>query len=162
MREEVEQYLITDQICFREPKDSEITATKELLELQEEGTRPIIQFMEEIMRIKLIICHGLHINAQDPSLNNITPFLNNIDPWGICILHYLASECKSLSIPLALLHGDWTVKHIVDIARIDENFQIQRNGLVLYIYIYIYIGGGNSRSRECENVGNTSNRENII
>ena len=64
------------------------------------------------------------------ALDRVRATLNAMDMWTITAVHALALECKSLVIPLALHGRHIDVGQAVAAARVDEEDQIERWGLV--------------------------------
>ena len=124
---ELLKYLDTDTVSIRAPPSEE-----ELHGLQAEKWDPIIQWMGDTLD-----CHmettcilgkkpAHHASARDVA----EAHLQELNDFELQALFTFTTVVKSLSIGLALLHGQLSIHDGISAARLEEEYQIEQWGLV--------------------------------
>ena len=126
--EQLMPFLDTDTTCFFTKDD------RKLLRKQERLWKPLHDWMAVEHAVLLSTNRECAEIAFTPhpaeALDRVRATLNAMDMGTITAVHALALECKSLVIPLALHGRHIDVGQAVAAARVDEEDQIERWGLV--------------------------------
>ena len=138
MREKIYEILRNDQICYRLDPATQNEYKEKLAKLQAQKTDPLFDFIKQKFNIKLNVCYHIGQQSVDSSVKNIVSVLANFDPFVLNSVYEVAQLSKSSALALALMYQDGQDPNLgylelpeaVNIARIDELYQQQHNGLV--------------------------------
>ena len=125
--EELMKYLDTDTICIRVP-----AREKELHELQTETWDPLIEWMSATLECRLGTTEALGKRPDhDPEARTkAAAHLSELNDFELQSLFIFTTVCKSLTIGLALLHGEIGIEEGIAAARLEEEIQIEQWGMV--------------------------------
>ncbi|CAK4089579.1 unnamed protein product [Aphanomyces euteiches] len=128
IHQELMKYLQTDTICF--PVESQ--HQEKLAARQEKKWAPLRKWFETEFGGELDVNHGsiskLQHDAQ--AVEKVGEFLQSIDHFELMAFRLIVRECKSMVVALALMKRHITAKEAIELGRLEEEFQIERWGLV--------------------------------
>ena len=84
--------------------------------------------MKSQFDIEIVVQNSLVHSGSDPSLENILPIIQSMDPWTLTSIFVMSSVLKSTSLALYSLYDQATVDEILNISRTGENYQIYCHG----------------------------------
>nr|WP_111299700.1 ATP12 family protein [Paracoccus saliphilus] len=117
------EYGATDLLSYR------ATEPEVLIQRQADSWDPLVDWAAIELRAPLRITHGVIPIDQDPAaLQRLRAEVAALDLWGLTALHDLVTVPGSLVLGLAVIRGRITGAEAHRIARIDEEFQIERWG----------------------------------
>lgn len=68
--------------------------------------------------------------AQDTSILKMKQYVENLDPVALCCMFQIAAASQSSIIAWLLVNGHFTPEEAVKAARIEEDYQTSKNGMV--------------------------------
>lgn len=126
--QEILHYVHSDTLCYQ------VTAEQQdkLSAHQQKKWHPIRTWFEEEFQGELDVSHGTIAKLQhdDKLVENIVRYLTKLEPFEIVPLRALTRECKSFIAAAALFKRHISPKEAIELARVEEEFQIGRWGLV--------------------------------
>ena len=126
--EQLMPFLDTDTVCYFAKDDHK------LLRKQQRLWKPLHEWLAAEHGVTLStnteVAEIVFTPHPQDSVQTVRSMLEAMDIWTITGVHALALECKSLVIPLALQARYITVEQAIAAARVDEEDQIERWGLV--------------------------------
>ncbi|KAF0695594.1 Aste57867_13634 [Aphanomyces stellatus] len=126
--EELMKYLQTDTICF--PVESQ--HQEKLASRQEKKWAPLRKWFEKEFGGELDVNHGTisRLEHDVAAVNRVRALLDSLDPFELMAFRLIVRECKSMVVALALMKRHITAKEAIELGRLEEEFQIERWGLV--------------------------------
>lgn len=127
-------YILSDQVCFIEPKIMKYIETQEKEDVQKH-IDSIFAFLKENFHIELKLesSSELIIFNSNNNAKNREVFLNllkTFDPWVLGIIEQLVGLTKSPSVSLGLLCGVINPKQAYLLSHHEEYYQMKLNGEV--------------------------------
>ncbi|CBJ25926.1 similar to ATP synthase mitochondrial F1 complex assembly factor 2 [Ectocarpus siliculosus] len=121
------KYLPTDTVCFLSPDPDPVIARR-----QRQLWSPLRDWTEEALGIPVATTTEIHRTPQHPpeALARARDLLESLDEWGLAAVQSATMECKSLVIALALLFRKTTVEKAFDAARLEEEYNVERWGMI--------------------------------
>lgn len=92
---------------------------------------PILSWVQSSIGAKLEPTHsifGAKISEED--LATFREYLETFDQWELASAEQLAASCKSLCLAIAAVRGNFSIKQVLETARVEEDHQIEEWGLV--------------------------------
>ena len=124
--DELIQYLHGDTTCYQDTEDAE-----EVIALQAEHWDPLHAWMADEMGAPLDRVNGIAPTRHDEaSVGRVRNILSDLNAWELSAVLSMTTSCKSLVVALAVLHGKVSAEQAVAAARVDEEYQLSRWGLV--------------------------------
>ncbi|OQS03479.1 hypothetical protein THRCLA_04219 [Thraustotheca clavata] len=126
--EELMKYLQTDTICFPVEK----THQEKLAARQEKKWGALRKWFEAEFDGELDVNHGtITVLQHNPTaVENVRSFLQQMDNFELMAFRCIVRELKSMTVALALVKRHITAKEAIELGRLEEEFQIERWGLV--------------------------------
>eukprot|EP00752_Nemacystus_decipiens_P018247 g16375.t1 len=120
-------YLPTDTVCFLSPDPDPVIARR-----QRQLWSPLREWTEEALGIPVATTTEIHRKPDHPpeALKQARKVLESMDEWGLAAVQSVTMECKSLVIALALLFRKTTVEKAFDAARLEEEYNVERWGMI--------------------------------
>ncbi|KAJ1451283.1 hypothetical protein M885DRAFT_530188 [Pelagophyceae sp. CCMP2097] len=123
-------YLRTDTVTYFADSEDEV----ELLERQERHFLPLLEWLNTEYKIELPQRRGLELyhKKQNPAAASAVAedIVEAMSHWRLSALQCATTECKSLTLGLALLAHRIDAREADYASRLEENMQIERWGLV--------------------------------
>ncbi|CAN0442791.1 unnamed protein product [Pylaiella littoralis] len=121
------KYLPTDTVCFLSPDPDPVVARR-----QRQLWAPLRDWAGEALGIPVATTTEIHRKPEHPpeSLAQARNLLESLDEWGLAAVQSVTMECKSLVIALALLFRKTTVEKAFDAARLEEEYNVERWGMI--------------------------------
>lgn len=117
-------FLEMDTVCFQ--VDEEFLA-----ERQEQEWRPLREWFQQEYAVKLGVATGLGSPGHpEETMLRVAEQLLTRDAWELCALEIATQTAKSLIVASALLDRSTSAEDAMRWAQLEENFQIERWGLV--------------------------------
>ena len=118
------QYLPTDSVVCRSEAGT-------LADTQEQAYAPALKWAKE--RLSLLIeptdsIFGAKVHEEETQ--KVENHLKSLDDWHLAAAEQLAASCKSVLLALATVDGVLGVEEAFNAARLEEDYNIQRWGLV--------------------------------
>ncbi|OQR86812.1 hypothetical protein ACHHYP_20446 [Achlya hypogyna] len=126
--DELMKYLQTDTICFPVEK----THQEKLATRQEKKWGALRKWFEEEFDGELDVNHGTITALQHnpTAVANVRAYLEQMDNFELMAFRCIVRELKSMTVALALTKRHITAKEAIELGRLEEEFQIERWGLV--------------------------------
>lgn len=118
------EYLNSDTVCFfaDEPK--------ELVDLQMEEWKPLVEWFGERYRVSIQPTTGLLIALPDEAIDRLKDHLSPLNKWSLAGLEFAVETLKSFILAMALIDNRLNVEKAVSLSRLELEFQISRWGSV--------------------------------
>ncbi|CAJ1392101.1 unnamed protein product [Effrenium voratum] len=117
-------FLEMDTVCFQ--GDGEVLA-----ERQQQEWGPLREWFQTQYGVRLSLASGLAAPQHpEETLPKVAEKLHDKDPWELCALEIATQTAKSLVVASALLDRHNTAEEILRLAQLEEDFQIERWGMV--------------------------------
>ncbi|MCV2876928.1 ATPase [Rhodobacteraceae bacterium XHP0102] len=113
-------YAETDLLCHRAEHP------QELVNRQEQGWRPILQWIEQQLGASLVVTTGvLPVPQPAESLAIVHRHISQFDVFALTALHDLIALSGSAVLGLAVIEGQLSPSEAWTLSRIDEDFQAE-------------------------------------
>lgn len=118
------QYLDTDAICCREEPGK-------LANLQAKMYNPVLTWANQHFDVRFVVSNSIFGASQHSDTHQaVRRFLEGLDHWHLATMESLASSCRSVTLALAIMHGQLDVQAAITAARLEETYQMDEWGLV--------------------------------
>ncbi|CAM9739685.1 unnamed protein product [Ascophyllum nodosum] len=121
------KYLPTDTVCFLAPDPDPVITRK-----QRQLWSPLRKWSDEALGIRVSTTTEIHRKPQHPpeALSRARGVLESMDELSLAAVQSVTMECKSLLIALALAFRETTVEKAFDAARLEEEYNVDRWGMI--------------------------------
>lgn len=121
--DELHGYASTDLLCYRAAEPAA------LVERQRQGWQPWLDWAELHLDARLAVTVGVEpIEQPAPALRALRAPLDRLDDWRLTGLHAAVGLTGSLVLGLALERAALDAAHALELALLDELFEIERWG----------------------------------
>uniref|UniRef100_A0A7N0T7M4 ATP synthase mitochondrial F1 complex assembly factor 2 n=1 Tax=Kalanchoe fedtschenkoi TaxID=63787 RepID=A0A7N0T7M4_KALFE len=118
-----------DLVFCRAPNDNNLT--RDVHDLQVEKIDPLLAWVELEFGVKPVVYTSFFGGKQDEGLvKAVESFLKNTDNCELAAVDAIASAAHSLVIAIGLVRGRLPIEEAVELARLEEDHQVDRWGLV--------------------------------
>lgn len=123
------RHIHTDLVFCRAPEDSDLTS--HVHDLQVEYMDPLFDWMEAELGVRPVLYTSIFAGKQPQELvNAMERFLKKRDNWELTAIDALTAAANSITIAFAVFHGRLDVEEAIKLVRLEEDFQVEKWGLV--------------------------------
>lgn len=113
----------TDLLSYRADAPAELAA------LQAAGWDPILDWLDQRFGVRLGVTAGvIAVPQNEAGMQKLQAEVAGLDSYSLTSLHDLVTLTGSLALGLAVLHGRIPADEAARLARIDEDYQLERWG----------------------------------
>lgn len=118
-----------DLVFCRAPDDNELTS--HLHDRQVEKIDPLLRWVESEFGFKPVVYSSFFGGKQEDGLvTAVESLLKKIDDCELAAIDAIAASAHSLIIAIAMVHGKLEIEEAIELIRLEEDFQVDRWGLV--------------------------------
>ncbi|CAM8891347.1 unnamed protein product [Rhodiola kirilowii] len=118
-----------DLVFCRAPEDNDLT--QDVHDLQVEKMDPLLAWVETEFGFKPVVYSSIFGGKQEEGLlTAIMNYLKNTDNCELAAVDAIASAAHSLIIAIGLVRGRLQIEEAIELARLEEDHQVDRWGLV--------------------------------